>query len=104
MSSTYETKKKIEKDMDKLEKFIEVHENTRKTVLEVDDIIGDLVEDFRAQRIKSDQERERERKKIKDQHSQEVKERERMGSSAWNDYRNEQYKEKLKEKKTDGYL
>jgi len=98
-SSTYEHKKQLAKESDKLEKFIDVHENTRRKVLEVDDIIGDLVEDFRSQRIKSDQEREREQKRIKDQHLQEQKERERMGSSAWYDHRAEQYKEKMKEKK-----
>jgi len=73
MSHSYEHKKQLAKEADKLEKFIDVHENTRRQVLEVDDIIGDLVEDFRSQRIKSDQEREREQKKIKDQHLHEKK-------------------------------
>jgi len=67
--------------------------------LDVDDIIGDLVEDFRAQRIKSDQERDRELKRIRDQNKYEKKERERMGASAWYDYRDEQLKNELKEKK-----
>jgi hypothetical protein len=82
-----------------LENFVKVQEQTRRRVLEVDDIIGDLVEDFRVQRIKSDQERERELKKLRDQNKYEKKERERTGAEAWFDYRNEQLKKEEAEKK-----
>jgi hypothetical protein len=100
MSSTLSSdRKKTQKDTEKLENFVKVQEQTRRRVLEVDDIIGDLVEDFRVQRIKSDQERERELKKLRDQNKYEKRERERTGAEAWFDYRNEQLQKEEAEKK-----
>jgi len=104
MSTLSSERKKTQKDTKKLENFVKVQEQTRRRVLEVDDIIGDLVEDFRVQRIKSDQERERELKKLRDQNKYEKRERERTGAEAWFDYRNEQLKkEEAEKKKSDSY-
>jgi len=62
-------------------------------VLDVDQIIaGESVSDFERQRIKSDLESERERKRIRDQRMHEKKERERMGASAWFAQKEEQEK------------
>jgi len=94
---TEERKKK--KDAEKLQKFIDVYEQTKKKVLDVDDLIGDSISDFERQRIKSDLERERERKKIREQRVHERQERERLGASAWFDQRAERLKQDKKEER-----
>jgi len=66
-------------------------------VRDVDEIIGDLVSDFERQRLKSDLESEREKKRIRDQRLHEKKERERMGASAWFEQNEERIKSKTKE-------
>jgi len=90
---------KKKKEAEKFEKFIEVQEKTRKKVVDVDDLIGDEVSEFERHRIKSDLERERERKKIRDEKLHEKRERERMGAAAWLEYKEQEIKQKEKEER-----
>jgi len=94
---TEERKKK--KDAEKLQKFIDVYEQTKKKVLDADEIIGDSVSDFERHRIKSDLERERERKKLRDQRLYEKQERERLGASVWFEQRAERLKQNTEEER-----